>query len=82
MIKHLSLPLAARLTRSVALSGTAAVALGGFAGQVHASPQASSATVTNGSLVITVDDAGHKVDVALGAADPNVLRVTTDGRAV
>ncbi len=59
MIKQTTLPLAARLARSVALSSTAAVALGGFAGQVHASSQASSATVTNDSLVVTLDDAGH-----------------------
>ncbi len=74
MIKHTPLPFAARLARSVALSGTAAVALGGFAGQAHASPQVSSARVTNGSLVVTVDDAGHTVDLTLSTADPNILR--------
>jgi Ca2+-binding RTX toxin-like protein len=82
MIKQTSLPLAARLARSVALSGTAAIALGGFAGQAHASPQVSSASVTNGSLVITLDDAGHTVDLALSAGNPNILLVTTDRRDV
>ncbi len=82
MIKQTALPLSARLARSVALSGTAVVALGGFAGQVHASSQVTSASVTNGSLVVTLDDAGHTVDLALTAGDPTILRVTTDGRGV
>ena len=78
MIKQATLPFATRLERSLTLSGTAVVALGGIAGHVNASPAASSAVVTNGSLVITEDDAGHTVQLALNPVDPNVLFVITD----
>jgi hypothetical protein len=82
MIKHATLPLATRLARSLTLSGTAVLALGGMAGQAHAAPAASSAVVTNGSLVVTEDDAGHTVELALNAADPNILFVITDTKDV
>ena len=79
MIKQATLPFAMRWARSLTLSGTAVVALGGMAGQANAAPPAaSSAVVTNGSLVITEDDAGHTVQLALNPADPNVLFVITD----
>jgi hypothetical protein len=77
MIKQATLPFAMRLARSLTLGGTAVMALGGMAGHANASPAASSAVVTNGSLFITEDDAGHTVQLALGA-DPNILSVITD----
>jgi hypothetical protein len=83
MIKQATLPFATRLARSLTLSGTAVLALGGMAGQANAAPPAaSSAVVTNGSLVITEDDAGHTVQLALNPADPNVLFVITDTKDV
>lgn len=82
MIKQTTLPLAARLARSLTLSGTVAVVLGGVAGHAHAEPGTSSAVVVKDSLVITEDDAGHTVALALNPADPNILFVTTDSKDV
>ena len=82
MNKQATLPFATRLARTLTLSGTAVVALGGIAGHANAAPAESSATVTNGSLVITEDDAGHTVEVTLNAADPNILLVITDTKDV
>ncbi len=82
MFKQLTLPMSQRMARCLVLGSTAAVALGGFAGQAHAAPQANSAVVVDGALVITDDDAGHTIDVTLSATDPNILQVTIDGTDV
>ena len=82
MIKQITLPLSQRMARCLVLGSTAAVSLGGFAGQANAAPPASSAVVVNGALVITEDNAGHTVDLSLSATDPNALQVITDGTDV
>ena len=82
MIKQLTFPVSLRVARSLLVGSTAAMTLGGFAGVAHAAPQASSAAVVNGTLVVTEDNAGHAVDVVLSATDPNVLQVIIDGTNV
>jgi hypothetical protein len=89
MIKQAPLALAARLARSVALSGTAAVALGGFAGQPHASlrwfPRLQINALGGRDKATVDDDVSNVVQVSVDLGDqrrsnrePNDAGMRTD----
>ena len=71
-----------RLAGFTAISALAAVAPGGLAGRADAAGNSpvASAVVTDGTLVITDDDAAHTIQI-VADADPTLLDVVTDGKA-